>query len=91
MKPSPKRSPLENALVAVLVLAIDAYKAILSPLFTGSCRFHPSCSQYAREALIKHGAYGVYLAARRLMRCRPFGGSGSDPVPEVIERTKAGH
>ncbi|MBK5257086.1 MAG: membrane protein insertion efficiency factor YidD [Vicinamibacteria bacterium] len=81
MKPSQKRSPPESILVAVLILCVDAYKATVSPLFTGCCRFEPSCSQYAREALLKHGARGAYLAARRILRCRPFGGHGIDPVP----------
>ncbi|MEO8499304.1 MAG: membrane protein insertion efficiency factor YidD [Vicinamibacteria bacterium] len=81
MKPSQKRSPPENALVGALILCIDAYKAVLSPLFPGSCRFEPSCSQYAREALIRHGARGAGLAIRRILRCRPFGGAGFDPVP----------
>ena len=81
MKSSRKRSRPEAILVAVLVLVIDAYKAVLSPLFRGSCRFNPSCSQFAREALVKHGGRGVFLAARRIFRCRPFGGYGFDPVP----------
>lgn len=86
--PSRKRSTLESAAVGALILCIDAYKSVLSPFFTGSCRFHPSCSQFAREALTKHGFYGVYLAAGRILRCRPFGGQGFDPVPEVIDRTQ---
>jgi putative membrane protein insertion efficiency factor len=50
------------------------------------CRFHPTCSQYAREAIAGHGAVkGSWLAARRLGRCRPFGGHGFDPVPEPIQ------
>ena len=81
MKPSQKPSPPESALVVALILCIDAYKAVLSPLFRGSCRFEPSCSQYAREALAKYGARGAYLAARRILKCRPFGGFGFDPVP----------
>ena len=81
MKPSQKRSPPESALVAVLILCIDAYKAVLSPFFLGSCRFEPTCSQYAREALVKYGARGAYLGVRRIMKCRPFGGAGFDPVP----------
>lgn len=81
MKPSQKRSPPEDALVVILVLCIDAYKAVLSPLFSGSCRFEPSCSQFAREALVKYGARGALLATRRILRCRPFGGQGFDPVP----------
>ena len=87
MMPSRKQSLQESAWVGALILCIDAYKAVISPIFTGSCRFEPSCSQFAREALLKHGAYGAYLAARRILRCRPFGGFGFDPVPEVSERT----
>jgi putative membrane protein insertion efficiency factor len=63
-------------------VAISAYKALLSPLFTGACRFHPSCSTYAASAVREHGVVrGSWLAARRLARCHPFGGSGFDPVP----------
>jgi hypothetical protein len=81
MKPSQKRSLPEAALVATLILCVDVYRALLSPIFRGSCRFEPSCSQFARDALVKHGARGAYLAARRILRCRPFGGYGFDPVP----------
>jgi len=59
-----------------------AYKLTLSPWIGRSCRFEPTCSDYARDALILHGpARGSWLAARRLCRCQPFGGSGFDPVP----------
>ncbi|MEO8359943.1 MAG: membrane protein insertion efficiency factor YidD [Vicinamibacteria bacterium] len=68
-------------MVAGLVLGIDAYKAVLSPLFVGSCRFEPTCSQYGREAVLRYGARGAWMAFRRIMRCRPFGGQGFDPVP----------
>jgi len=81
MKPSQKRSLPEDALVAAAILCIDVYKAVLSPFFRGACRFEPTCSQFAREAMIKHGACGGYLAVRRILRCQPFGGSGFDPVP----------
>ena len=81
MKPSQKRSLPEAALIATLILSVDVYRALLSPIFRGSCRFEPSCSQFARDALVKHGARGAYLAARRILRCRPFGGYGFDPVP----------
>ena len=81
MKPSQQRSRAERTLVGAIVLGIDAYKAVLSPLLRGSCRFDPSCSQFAREAVLKHGARGIPLAAKRLLRCRPFGGFGVDPVP----------
>jgi putative membrane protein insertion efficiency factor len=69
------------------LLAVRGYKLALSPLFTGACRFHPSCSTYAAEALRAHGvARGLWLAACRLARCHPFGGSGYDPVPPPATR-----
>lgn len=71
--------------VALWLLA--AYKVVLSPLFAGSCRFYPSCADYAREAVITHGLVrGTWLAARRLSRCHPFGSSGVDPVPARSSR-----
>jgi hypothetical protein len=58
------------------------YKILLSPLFAGSCRFVPSCSDYARDAILEFGVIkGAWLAARRLGRCHPLGSSGFDPVP----------
>jgi len=76
-----RRSRIESVLVIVFIIIIDAYKAILSPLFRGACRFDPSCSQYSREAISKYGVRGVRLAVGRILRCRPFGGHGFDPVP----------
>ena len=62
--------------------SLTLYKLLLSPLFAGSCRFLPSCSDYAREAVVRHGVIrGSWLAARRLARCHPLGSSGFDPVP----------
>jgi hypothetical protein len=59
-----------------------AYKLTLSPWIGRQCRFTPTCSDYAQEALIRHGPLrGGWLAARRLVRCHPWGGSGFDPVP----------
>jgi hypothetical protein len=61
---------------------IKFYQACLSPLIPSSCRFYPSCSAYAYEAVERWGAWrGIHLALARLMRCRPFGGQGFDPVP----------
>jgi putative membrane protein insertion efficiency factor len=61
---------------------IRGYQTVLSPLLPPSCRFHPSCSQYALEAVTRHGALkGGWLAARRLARCHPFHPGGYDPVP----------
>jgi putative membrane protein insertion efficiency factor len=66
----------------VLLAGIRLYKLLFSPLFAGACRFQPSCSEYMATAVITHGALkGAWLGARRLSRCRPFGGHGFDPVP----------
>ncbi len=79
---APDRRPAEGPAVRVALAALRAYKLLLSPLFTGACRFHPSCSTYAADALRAHGLVtGTWLAVRRLARCHPFGGSGYDPVP----------
>jgi putative membrane protein insertion efficiency factor len=62
--------------------ALRAYKLLFSPLFTGACRFHPSCSTYMADAIRTHGAIkGIWLGIRRLSRCHPLGSSGFDPVP----------
>jgi len=66
----------------VMVMAIRAYQVVLSPLFTGCCRFEPSCSNYSIEAIKRHGAArGFLLTCARLLRCRPLGPHGYDPVP----------
>jgi uncharacterized protein len=65
-----------------LVAGVWAYRLTLGPLMGGRCRFIPSCSQYALDALAQHGAArGGLMAARRVCRCHPWGGSGIDPVP----------
>ena len=68
----------------VLILMVRAYQATLGPLLGGACRFHPSCSAYAVEAIERHGAaLGAWLAAKRLAKCHPFSARGGyDPVPE---------
>ena len=74
-KPSP--------MARVLLLAIGFYQATLSPLIGGHCRFQPTCSRYAAEAVQRFGAFrGTVLAVRRLSRCHPCGSAGYDPVPE---------
>jgi hypothetical protein len=68
----------------VLQGAVLAYRWLASPLIAPSCRFHPSCSEYALEALERHGALrGGWLAARRLCRCGPWHPGGHDPVPRA--------
>lgn len=73
---------LSRTLAFVLILPIRFYQKCISPLTPPTCRFTPSCSQYAVEALRKHGPVkGLWLAVRRILRCHPWGGSGYDPVP----------
>jgi len=65
----------------VLIFLIRVYQLILSPILPPSCRFTPTCSEYTMQAIEKYGALrGVYLGARRLLRCHPFNPGGYDPV-----------
>ena len=73
---------LRQSFVKVLLLPIIFYQRCISPLTPPACRFTPTCSEYARQAIIKHGPLrGTYLAIRRILRCHPWGGQGYDPVP----------
>lgn len=73
---------LQRILIAPFVLLIRLYQWILSPLLGPKCRFTPTCSHYAAEALQRHGLLrGLWLSVRRIGRCHPWGGSGHDPVP----------
>lgn len=82
MSPFQILRPLTDLLARLLILPIRLYQMFISPLTPPSCRFTPTCSQYAIEALRKHGPFkGTYLAIRRILRCHPWGGSGYDPVP----------
>jgi putative membrane protein insertion efficiency factor len=66
----------------IFLALIRFYQVAISPLKPPSCRFTPTCSQYAIEAIKKYGPFkGLYLAIRRILRCHPWGGSGYDPVP----------
>ncbi|MCJ8138562.1 membrane protein insertion efficiency factor YidD [Falsirhodobacter halotolerans] len=70
-------------LARLVALPVRAYRLLWSPWVGHGCRFQPTCSAYALEALEKRGALiGIWLTLRRLARCHPFGGSGYDPVPE---------
>lgn len=67
---------------ALLILLLHAYRTLLSPFLGRNCRFHPSCSAYAIEALQRHGTIrGSWLALRRVTRCHPWNPGGYDPVP----------
>lgn len=73
---------MKKFLITLLLLPIRFYRGYISPLKPPCCRFVPTCSQYAMEALQKHGPLkGLYLSIRRILRCHPWGGSGYDPVP----------
>ena len=66
----------------IFILPIKIYQLVLSPLIGPSCRFNPTCSHYAIQAITKYGALkGLYLALKRIIRCHPWGESGNDPVP----------
>ena len=70
----------------LLIFAIHAYRLTLAPFLGGNCKFYPSCSHYAEQAIKIHGPKrGALLAAKRLLRCRPFTKGGHDPVPEPEE------
>lgn len=73
----------DGAMTRLALLPVRLYRWFLSPFLGGHCRYHPTCSAYALEAIEAHGVLrGYALALRRIGRCHPFGGSGYDPVPE---------
>lgn len=81
--------PRPSIVASAMIWVVRAYQAILGPLLGGHCRFQPTCSHYAIEALQTHGAVrGGLLVLRRLCRCHPFGGSGLDPVPPADRHLK---
>jgi putative membrane protein insertion efficiency factor len=73
---------MKQFLTLLLLAPVYFYKTCLSPLLPPSCRYTPTCSEYAIQALKKHGPFkGAWLATKRILRCHPWGGSGYDPVP----------
>ncbi len=67
----------------ILSIPVHIYKWAISPVLPGTCRYHPTCSEYALEALKHHGALkGSYFAFKRTVRCHPWGGQGFDPIPD---------
>jgi putative membrane protein insertion efficiency factor len=80
-----------RAAIALALGLLAAYKALLSPIFSGSCRFDPSCSDYMSQAVRTHGALrGTWLGVRRLARCHPFASAGVDPCPPVRRTDRRG-
>lgn len=75
-------SILKRILISPLILLIKFYQLAISPLLPNSCRYTPTCSVYAIEALKKHGILkGTYFAIKRILSCNPWSGHGEDPVP----------
>jgi putative membrane protein insertion efficiency factor len=73
---------IRSFLIFILLIPIRLYKYFISPMIGPSCRYTPTCSQYAVEALKKHGPIkGLYLTIKRILSCHPWGGHGYDPVP----------
>lgn len=73
--------PVSKILRKVFILPVLFYQYCISPLYPGTCRYTPTCSNYAKEAIMKHGWKGFILAIKRIGSCHPWGGSGYDPVP----------
>ena len=72
----------KNVVQFPFILMIRIYKNLLSPLLPNACRYNPTCSQYAEEAIKKYGIFrGIFLGAKRIARCHPWGGHGYDPLP----------
>lgn len=96
MQPDPRTQDeaapgrLAHLASATLSLPIHFYRRVLSPVLPAACRYEPSCSAYALEALSRHGPIkGLWLTGRRLARCQPWGGHGHDPVPSRPARSLA--
>jgi putative membrane protein insertion efficiency factor len=74
---------MKKVLIFPFLFLIKVYQTLISPLTPSTCRFQPTCSHYAKEALVKHGLLkGGKLAIKRIFSCHPWGGSGFDPVPD---------
>lgn len=74
---------IKEALIFPVILLIKFYQLVISPLTPATCRYQPTCSSYAKEALEVHGLFkGGWLAIKRIFSCHPWGGKGYDPVPK---------
>ena len=88
LKPAAGKS--RSIAATMLLTLLQVYRIVLSPFFGGACKYHPTCSNYASQAIELHGARrGSLLALKRLLRCRPFKQGGFDPVPSVDELNRA--
>ncbi|WP_461304857.1 membrane protein insertion efficiency factor YidD [Aureisphaera sp.] len=78
---------MRKILIAPFIALIRVYQKVISPIFPSTCRYQPTCSHYAVEALQTHGLWsGMRLATKRIFSCHPWGGSGYDPVPSKTEK-----
>jgi hypothetical protein len=76
------QTTIKRTAIFVMILFIQAYRFALRPLLVGACKFHPTCSEYATEAITRHGPLrGGWLSVRRVCRCHPWSPGGIDPVP----------
>ena len=74
---------MKTILIAPFLFIIKLYQKLISPFLPSSCRFQPTCSHYAKDALLTHGILkGSFLGIKRVLKCHPWGGSGHDPVPK---------
>lgn len=81
-----------NPARGLIVGLIQGYRYLISPILPSSCRYHPTCSMYALDALSRHGVLkGGWIALKRILRCHPWGGSGYDPVPGTMADPARGH
>ena len=74
---------MKTIFIAPFLFIIKTYQKLISPFLPSSCRFQPTCSHYAKDALLAHGILkGSFLGIKRVLKCHPWGGSGHDPVPK---------
>jgi len=79
------KTAMKAWITRAMCIPVRVYQLVLGPVLPPSCRFYPSCSNYAIEALHRHGPVGgLWLVVRRMLRCHPWGGDGVDPVPDTF-------
>ena len=73
---------MKKIFIYPFLIIIRIYQTLISPLLPSTCRFSPTCSEYSKQSLIKHGLIkGIILSVKRILKCNPWGGNGYDPVP----------